>query len=726
MISKHIRTTSSLAIAIGGLAFASPALAQDASAAQPEASDTDNTLGEIVVTAQRREQRADDVGVTINVLTGSDLKAAGTQSVVDLAAITPNVQIKNVVANSVVNVSIRGIGLNDYAANNNPAAGMYVDNVYLVSPVMLSFGLFDIDRVEILKGPQGDLYGRNTTAGAVNIISRKPSANTDIQLEAGYGSYDSWHLDGAVGGALTSTLSARFALQTVQQGSGPQTNYVTGNRIGKVDRTNGRLQLLWEPSDSFNLLLNGHKGYDRSDVSLYKADNILTTEEDAYAGQPRVSGAGIDPHMELESSGVSLTANWSISPQVTLTSISAYEHFTRLHAEDTDGTSLSFLDSTYRNSIDQYSEELRLAYHGDGLELIGGAFYSHDKVETRDEFFSSDLLPLLGLAGLDTIGNTYRQRTDAYAAFMHAEWTFAPNLTLVGGLRYTKEDKVFDQATTFLCTAGSCSNLFAPVSNDYSTSNVSGKIGLNYQAGDRTLIYGSISRGFKSGGFQGQLTFDPTVLQPFDDEKLTAYELGVKTRLFSNLQLNAAVFDYEYSDAQIYGPLFDSPVGVLFGIANVGDVRVQGVEADARWRPTAGLDLRFGVGVIDTEVTRSVVAGVAKGSVLPNSPSLTLNGRMKYEWSLSDRASADITLSGNYQSRVRFDVVRSPAEAVEGGYFLGNAEVGISFSDHWRAAVWVKNIFDRLYRTQALNTSVGWTSQYGPPRTAGFNLSYQF
>ena len=726
MISKYIRTTSSLAIAIGGLAFASPALAQDASAAQPEASDTDNTLGEIVVTAQRREQRADDVGVTINVLTGSDLKAAGTQSVVDLAAITPNVQIKNVVANSVVNVSIRGIGLNDYAANNNPAAGMYVDNVYLVSPVMLSFGLFDIDRVEILKGPQGDLYGRNTTAGAVNIISRKPSATTDIQLEAGYGSYDSWHLDGAVGGALTSTLSARFALQTVQQGSGPQTNYVTGNRIGKVDRTNGRLQLLWEPSDSFNLLLNGHKGYDRSDVSLYKADNILTTEEDAYVGQPRVSGAGIDPHMELESSGVSLTANWSISPQVTLTSISAYEHFTRLHIEDTDGTSLSFLDSTYRNSIDQYSEELRLAYHGDDLELIGGAFYSHDKVETRDEFFSSDLLPLLGLAGLDTIGNTYRQRTDAYAAFMHAEWTFAPNLTLVGGLRYTKEDKVFDQATTFLCTAGSCSNLFAPVSNDYSTSNVSGKIGLNYQAGDRTLIYGSISRGFKSGGFQGQLTFDPTVLQPFDDEKLTAYELGVKTRLFSNLQLNAAVFDYEYSDAQIYGPLFDSPVGVLFGIANVGDVRVQGVEADARWRPTAGLDLRFGVGVIDTEVTRSVVAGVAKGSVLPNSPSLTLNGRMKYEWSVSDRASADITLSGNYQSRVRFDVVRSPAEAVEGGYFLGNAEVGISFSDHWRAAVWVKNIFDRLYRTQALNTSVGWTSQYGPPRTAGFNLSYQF
>ena len=726
MTRNYIRTTSSLAIAVGSLACASPAFAQDTATSQAEAVVPDDSLGEIVVTAQRREQRADDVGVTINVLTGSDLKAAGTQSIVDLAAITPNVQIKNVLANSVVNVSIRGIGLNDYAANNNPAAGMYVDNVYLVSPAMLSFGLFDIDRVEILKGPQGDLYGRNTTAGAVNIISRKPSDITDVQIEAGYGTYDSWHIDGAVGGALTSTLTARFALQTVQQGSGPQTNYVTGNRIGKVDRTNGRLQLQWEPSDSFNLLLNAHKGYDRSDVTLYKADNILTTEEDAFASQPRVSGAGIDPYMRLESSGISLTGNWSISPQVTLTSISAYEHFTRLHVEDTDGTSVRYLDATYDNSIDQYSQELRLAYHGDGLELIGGAFYSHDKVNTRDAFFSPDLLPLFGLAGLDTIGNTYRQRTDAYAAFMHAEWTFAPNLTLVGGLRYTEEEKTFDQATTFLCAAGTCSNLFAPVTNNYSTSNVSGKIGVNYQAGDRTLVYASISRGFKSGGFQGQLTFDPTVLQPFGDEKLTAYELGIKTRLFSNFQLNAAVFDYEYSDAQIYGPLFDSPVGVLFGIANVGDARVKGIEADARWRPAEGLDVRFGVGMIDTEVTKSVVAGVTQGSVLPNSPRLTLNGRMKYEWSLSDRAIADITLSGNYQSRVRFDIVRSPAEAVEGGYFLGNAEIGVSLADHWRASVWVKNVFDHLYRTQALNTSVGWTSQYGAPRTAGFNISYKF
>lgn len=726
MTKKYIRNTSCLAIAIGSLACASPALAQNSATGQAEASNSETGLGDIVVTAQRREQRADDVGVSINVLTGSDLKATGTQSIVDLAAITPNVQIKNVLANSIVNVSIRGIGLNDYAANNNPAAGMYVDNVYLVSPAMLSFGLFDVDRVEVLKGPQGDLYGRNTTAGAVNIISRKPTDATDIQLEAGYGTYDSWHVDGAAGGALTSNLAARFAFQTVQQGSGWQTNYVNGQKVGKIDRTNGRLQLLWKPSADFNILLNAHKGYDRSDVTLYKANNALTTEENPYASKPRVAGAGNNPHMDLESTGVSATMNWNFAPHVSLTSITAYEHFTRLHVEDTDGTSPRYLDATYRNTINQFSEEMRLAYHGDGLELIVGGFYSHDKVQTRDEFYAPDLLPLLGLTGLDTIGNTYRQRTNAYAAFAHAEWTFAPRLTLVGGLRYTEEHKTFDQAKTFLCAGAGCVDVFPAVSHDFSTSNVSGKIGLNFQAGDRTLIYASVSRGFKSGGFQGQLAFDPAVLLPFNDEKLTAYELGFKTRLFPNLQLNAAVFDYEYRDAQFYGPLFDSPLGVLFGIANVGDARVKGAEADMRWRPADGFDVRLGVGMIDTEITKSIVAGVTKGSVLPNSPKLTLNGLVRYEWAVSGNAKMDIALSGNYQSSVRFDVVRNPPEAIEGGYFLGNAEVGVTMGDHWRASVWVKNIFDRLYRTQALNTSVGWTQQYGAPRTAGLNISYKF
>lgn len=704
-----------------------PGPAQDPSSPESDQRSAAGTdIQDIVVTAQRREQRGNDVGIAINVLSGDELARAGIKQVVDLASQTTNVQIKNTLGNSVPNVTIRGIGLNDYASNNNPAAGIYVDNVYLVSPAMLSFGMFDVDRVEVLKGPQGDLYGRNTTAGAVNVITRRPSSKTAFEMQGGFGSYQNFHLNGAAGGALTSTLNGRFAFTTEQQRSGFQTNYVTGGKIGRINRTAARLQLEWTPTEALNLLLNGHAGADRSDQALYKVENTLTTEEDRFADRPRVAGASNAPQVDLQSYGASLTVDLKLADSLNLASITAYEKFKRTDVGDQDGTGLRQLDSTFRNDIDQVSEELRLSFNREGMNIVGGGYYSHDRIATRDSYDAVDLLPLLGLPGNSGIGNTYRQRTDAYAAFLHGEWTFLPRLTVIAGVRYTDESKTFDNATTFIVTnAGQQANVFPPVSRDYSTSKVSGKVGLNYKLAEQSLLYASVSRGFKSGGFQGQLTFDPSVYSPFTDENLTAYEIGLKTRLLSNLQVNLAAFDYEYSDAQFYGPLFDSPVGVLFGITNVGDARVRGVEGDALWRPTKGLDLRLGAGYIDTEVTRSIVPGVAQGSRLPNAPELTINGSVRYELQIAEDRTVDLNLSGNYQSRVAFDIVRNPPEALQGGYFLANGEVGISLGERARLSVFGKNILNRLYRTQALFTSVGWSYQYGAPRTVGLNLSYK-
>ncbi|MCB2014660.1 MAG: TonB-dependent receptor [Sphingobium sp.] len=684
---------------------------------------SDTRLEEIVVTAQKREQRGNDVGVSLSVLTSSEIKRAGINSLVDVSSQTPNLQMKNVLGNSITNVTIRGIGLNDYASNNNPAAGVYVDNVYLVSPAMLTFGFFDVERIEVLKGPQGDLYGRNTTAGAVNIISKKPTDTTEIEVETGYGSYQRWHLDGAVGGALTPTLDARFAVQTVQQNSGWQTNYVNGEKVGKVNRTSGRLQLAWKPQGDVRVLLNAHAGYERSEEMLNHVENVTTTENLPYLNKPYIAGSSVDPEMNVDSFGGSLTVDWTISPALTLTSISAYENYDRFNVRDVDGTSLVQLDYTAHNKIRQFSQELRLNYVSGDITLIGGAFYSHDVVEARDSYSIIDFLPSLG----DTVGNTYRQRTEAYAGFLHAEWTLAPKFTLIGGLRYTHENKLFNNVTTFFGSNGNYIDVFPALSRSYSTSRVSGKIGLNYKPVDDTLIYASISRGFKSGGFQGQLTFDPAVITPFNDESITAYEVGVKSRLLPNLQFNAAIFDYEYHDAQFYGPIFNEPgIGVLFGLANVGNARVYGAEADIIWRPVSGLDLRFGVGTIDTKIIKSIVAGVADGSKLPNAPELTLNGLMRYNWALSDTIKADITLSGNYQSSMAFDVVLNPPEALNDGYFVGNSEVGLTFGEAWRASASVKNIFDKRYKTQAAVNSVGWGYGYGPPRTFSVNLAYKF
>ena len=180
----------------------------------------------------------------------------------------------------------------------------------------------------------------------------------------------------------------------------------------------------------------------------------------------------------------------------------------------------------------------------------------------------------------------------------------------------------------------------------YDTDNVSGKIGLDYTGIEDTLLYASVSRGFKSGGFQGQLSFDPAALQPFGDEEVLAYEVGMKSRLAGNsLEFNASVFFYDYEDMQFYGGLFDSPVGVLFGIANIGDAEIKGAEADIWWRPTEGLDLRFGLGYLDTEITNSVVDGVATGSELPNSPEFTFSSMARYEWAISGTLTAEVAVA---------------------------------------------------------------------------------
>ncbi|CAN0425087.1 unnamed protein product, partial [Phaeothamnion confervicola] len=280
-----------------------------------------------------------------------------------------------------------------------------------------------------------------------------------------------------------------------------------------------------------------------------------------------------------------------------------YEKFTRLHIEDRDGTSLEQLDGYFDNDVEQYSQELRLTHVTDSLVWIGGVFYGKDSVDTRDRFDALDLLPLLGLDGIRSLGNEYQQDTKSTAAFLHSEWKFAPDWKLTAGARYTDDRKDFHDAFTYLIPVGGTDlQLFAPLSNDYKVNDVSGKIGLDYSGIERTLLYGSVSRGFKSGGFQGQLTFDPTALQPFKDENLIAYEVGVKTRMLGNtLQLNASAFFYDYKDLQFYGGLFDSPVGTLFGITNVGDAEVKGGEADLWWRPARGLDLRLGLGLLDTK-----------------------------------------------------------------------------------------------------------------------------
>jgi iron complex outermembrane receptor protein len=709
-----------------GLASIAAVLALPLSLPLAAQSDADGaTLEEIVVTAQKREQSFNDVGIAVSVFSADDISELRLFRAEDVAAQTPNLKINETLSNSIPNVVIRGVGLNDYAVNNNPAAGIYIDEVYLVSPAMLNFQMFDLERVEVLKGPQGTLYGRNTTAGTVNFISRKPSEDADGYVNLEMGNYSFFGGQAAFGGQLAPGLNGRIAAQTFQRGDGHQFNRLTDDEVGEIDRSSWRGMLNWEPADDLSLLLNLHGGKDHSDVWLTKLDNPFTAEDDNDR-DPYRSGASNDSAMELDALGGSLVIDWSISDMLSLTSVTGYEELDRLHIEDRDASSLIMLDGEFVNSVEQLSQELRLTYVGEKLVLIGGGFFGNDEVTTRDRFDAPDLLALLGLVGVTAIGNEYRQETDSTALFLHSEYQLAPAWNLTAGVRYTSEEKTFDDAFTYLIAGGMEVPVHPTVSNSYDVDDVSGKLGLNFTGFENTLVYASISKGFKSGGFQGQLTFNPDDLRPFVEETMYAYEIGAKMQLAENrLQFNTAFFLYDYQDLQFYGGLFDSPVGVLFGITNVGDADVMGAEAELWWKPSPGLDIRLGAGWLDTEITRSQVDGVAAGSWLPNSPEWNLNGLVRYEWNLASNLVADVIFDASYQDDVAFDIIRAPVEALEDGYWVANSRLGIANSDHsWSVYLWAKNLFDETYRTQVLFSSVGFGENYSVPRTYGIGTTF--
>jgi len=689
-----------------------------------------NQLEEIVVTAQKRGQNLGDVGIAVTAFTGETARELGLSQPLDLAAQTPNLNINNTFGNSITNVSIRGLGLNDYAVNNNPAAGIYVDEVYLVSPAMLTFQLLDVERIEVLKGPQGTLYGRNTTAGALNFISRKPSEETEGYLSASLGNFDLYALKGAIGGRMAPGLAGRFALRTVRQNEGHQYNRATGKDVGQVDRLSWRTSLGWAPSEDLEILLNVHGGRDESDTWLIKIDNSFTPIDDAFfPGNPFHSSGRPDTAMDIESDGAVATVNWDLSEQWVLTSVTGYEDYSRRHLEDRDGTALVQLDGDFENDIEQYSQEMRLTYTGDDLVLILGAFWGNDEVSTRDNFNAVDL----GF-GFFAVGNEYNQETDSAAVFAHSEWEWSENWRLTTGLRYTDESKDFTDAFTFLFPdalprdGGNEVSAFAPVANSYDVSDVSGKIGIDYTGLEDALLYASFNRGFKSGAFQGQLTFNPDDLAGFDEENVHAWEAGFKSRLANNtLRLNGAVFFYDYEDVQIYGPHFDSEVGPLFGILNAGDAEVIGAELELLWRATEGLDIRVGMGLLDTEITRSSLPFVTEGSELPNAPETNFNINVKYAWNIGGSLVADVMFDSAYKDDVTYDIVRSPAAAREDGYWLTNLKAGISSEDgNWGVHLWGKNITDEEYRIQVLTSTVGFGESYGMPATYGVTMDFSF
>jgi iron complex outermembrane recepter protein len=727
----------------GLTSIAGPALAQE-------------PIGEITVTAQRREQNIQDLPISVTAFATESLRELGFANPTDLASQTPGLNANGSIGDSNPIFTIRGVGLNDTFSNNNPTASVYVDEVLLPFNPMLSFQLFDLERVEVLKGPQGTLYGRNTTGGAINFITAKPTRETRGYLRADYGRFDRGELEGAIGGPLTDTLAGRIAVSTIQQSDGWQRNAVTGEKIGDRDQTSARAQLSWEPDERTSALLRLDWATDRSDnqlrehVGSYAAPFSLAPCQATLDGRrdegPCVDFLGyFDPtpdrrtveasnlygyerDSDLYGAGLTLSHDYDA---FTITSVSGYSYFNRVLGNDSDGAPLVELDSRFTDDIHAFTQELRLSSPGESsLRWVGGLYYSDDSIK-------GDILQALDDHIFQTrVDTNWTQSTRAYAAFGQVEVPLAERWRFTAGARYTDEKKEIRYDAVDLDPFGTSGALPTPaagINNEISKDNFSGKLGADFRLNEAVLLYASASKGFKSGGFKAAIAFNPAELDPFDPETLYAYEIGAKSTLAGGrLRLNSAVYYYDWKDFQAFITENRSGINVVV-LSNAGDAEVTGVEAELTWAPVDGLDVSLGANYMDTEVKRyNAIAGTPDftGNELANAPERSANGSVRYEFALGGaNLRAYVLGATTYQDSQFFTVANNP-QASQAGYALFNARLGLRGNDgQWELAAWGRNLSDKFYLTQAYDNYPGiFPSQYflGDPRTYGVSFLYRY
>ena len=745
-------------------------------------------LEEIVVTAQKREQSLQDVSVAITAFTPEDIHAFQITRTHDIAARTPGLHGKQSFGDEIPVFTIRGIGLNDFAPVNNPTTSVYVNEVLIPYHTMLGAQIFDIERIEVLKGPQGTLYGRNNTGGAINIITNKPNQDPDASMRVDYGSYDTVEIEAAGGGGITKELAGRAAVLWKNRGKGYQRNRLAGNaRHGEIDRIAIRGMLDWTPTEDLNILFSLH-GYDRDDDQPHY--NHISVLAGPFSFQPFCAAAlaGIidettcvdflgysdldnDPFVNdadlsliqdqishFRGGGGGITINW-VFPRFTLTSVTGYERMLRNSEEDTDTSPFIQVHAIFNDSTWAWSEEIRLTSDESWpMDWILGFYYSTDQVDGQ--------ITVLGLDATATnVDHDYVQDTDSVAGFAHFGWEFADQFKLNGGIRVTYEKKkmtqlmrdlnplgisVFTQPASFCGVQGICGipglgfdTIPAPglppvfgvvplvdvTGREITETDVSGEIGIDWRPREDLLLYAKFSKGFKSGGFNGGLPFFPQDAEPFNPEDILAWEGGFKTTLLDGaMQLNTAGFYYDYSDFQA---VIGRPNG-FFPIDNAGDAEVFGFEAELGWAPVEGLQMQFGLAYLDTEVNQSnpLLLQDITGNVLADSPKWTFNGHVSYThplpfWDLKFRAQTDF----NYTDDFSFEVKNLPILAQE-SFWRVNARFSVLAPDErWEIAFWARNLADKRYSEERFDFT-GFTGialeQVGFPREIGVSASYRW
>jgi iron complex outermembrane receptor protein len=689
------------------------------------------TLEEIVVTAQRRESNLQSVPAAVSALTADAIQSAGIVRIDNLANSVPNVYIDTGASLRATVIAVRGISSNPNNPGVDPAVGVFVDGVYQGRPTTMNSALYDLDRVEFLRGPQGALYGKNTIAGAINFITKLPSAEPSGEFRLGYGNYDQQQAYAAVSGPLGSErLTARLS-GSYQQRDGYLDNTATGTDLDDADEVGGRLALALAATDTLDLVLRADTARNRTASG---ASEVFLNG--AFTGAPFADADPYDRRVandrdaqgDRDQSGVSLQADWDTALG-RITSITAYRQFDWENMNDNDFSVLNMLSSGISEDYGQFSQELRLVSKGGTkLDYVVGLYYEDQSLDTVS---TAIVGPDLGIYPDEVAGEIFGDvESTGWAAYAQGTWRFSDRWSLSAGLRYSDEQKDVTHSQV-----GDPFQILLPtypqqkLSRD--DSQTSPSVSVNWQPNETMLAYVSYAQGFKAGGFN-VFSITPTDEARYDPELVDSYEIGLKSTLLDGAaRLNIALFTLTYDDLQVNQLVLVGGVP-QYQTSNAASAESKGAEVELLWQATEGLQLSAAYGYTDASFDSFKNATQDgddySGNVLPLAAENTLNAAVQY----AAPVFGDFVFRGRLEANWRDDVFFDPSNdplATQDSFTTVDARIALEAGAGWSIGLWGRNLTDEDY---ALVRSAGvivpgqYTHQLAAPRTYGIEVGYEF
>lgn len=732
------------------------------------------TLEEVMVTAQKREQNLQDVPISISSYSGMELESMGVTTIIDLEKSVPNAQFRaSRATNSTLTAYIRGVGQQDPLWGFEPGVGVYVDDVYYARPQAAVMDVFDVERIEVLRGPQGTLYGKNTVGGAIKYITRRMSGEANASVKVGVGDY----------GTQEVTLSGQLPLIDNQLYIGGAIAKLDRDGYGDVDTgydintgtfsstednynkdvTVGRVSIEYTPNDQFFLRLAADKTEDDSNQPCGTQSSQTTLTHPAtgelflMTGDRYDSACGTTHKSAVENEGYSLTAQYNLNESLSFKYIFADREGSTDQFIDFEGTPLDAFDVPAKYSDDQQSHELQINYSAQRFTAVGGLYYfTGNSAGAFDVVLNNTLEPgyMDGTHFDLAIGGDVD--TTSTSAYLNVNFDITSDVTLTLGARSTRDEKNSNIQRYSLVTTNSfpyttnqgsgfthgdpANDTLVSIATDISDdeadkswSEISPTAKVDWRINESLMVYVSYAEGFKSGGFdmRGNASLNPNVVNGYDPEIVETWELGMKSQLLDDrLRLNFTVFDMDYKDMQLtVQTVQPAPIFFSSDVVNAGQAEIRGFELEALGQITSQFSSSLTVGYMNAELVEVISGGVdvSDSWEMLNAPDWTGQWGLHYDMDLGSAGSLGLNTALSYRDASRnFNNVTCSCDQDE-AYTLWDIGANWASADEvWVANLYLKNITDEEYKTGGYNLGSGELAFYGAPRTWKLDVAYHF